>query len=136
MTRIEWAYWAPHAIDTLVFTFRILAAALSLIGLANWWSNRKRQEHPPHDRRRNEIAWAWAYAGMAIGGCSFVALDMNYRNVTGQAVSDLFVAAVWWCWANAVTVRMSARVERPYFVYAAATVFIVGGSLYSLMTGG
>lgn len=132
---IDWAIVAPRAIDTAVFAFRMLAAALSVIALGNWWSCRTRQEYPPHDRKRNDLAWNWAHGGMVIGGCSFIALDIEYRNVTGEAVSDLFVAIVWWCWANAATVRMSARVPRPFYVYAAASIFLVGGFTYAFLFG-
>ena len=135
MIEIDWAATAPRIVDTAVFAFRMLAAVLSIIGLANWFSCRKRKEHPPYDRKRNELAWNWAYLGMIVGGCSFIALDIEYRNVTGHAVSDLFVAFVWWCWANAATVRMGARVPRPQFVYAAASIFLIGGFVYVFLFG-
>ncbi|KLE32464.1 hypothetical protein AAW00_13655 [Aurantiacibacter luteus] len=132
---IDWALVAPRAIDTFVFTVRMLAAALSVIALGSWYSCRKRDEYPPYDRRRNELAWNWAHLGMIVGGCSFIALDFEYRNVTGEAVADLFVAFVWWCWANAATVRLGSRVPRPRFVYGAATIFLVGGFVYTFFMG-
>ena len=132
---IDWGTVAPRVIDTAVFALRMLAAALSVIAIGNWISCRKRDEYPPYDRKRNELAWNWAHLGMIVGGCSFIALDMQYRNVTGEAVADLFVAFVWWCWANAATVRMGARVPRPRYVYAGASIFLIGGFLYAFFLG-
>ena len=127
--------FGPMIVDTLVFTFRILAGVMSVILALDWWRYRGTSERPPYNRRSNQIAWNWACAGMIVGATSFVALDFNYRQVTGQTISDLFVMIVWWCWANAATVRMSARAERPRFVYYGASIFIIGGSLYALLTG-
>ena len=132
---VDWAVTTPRIVDTAVFAFRMLAAALSMIAIGNWFSCRKRREYPPHDRKRNDLAWNWAHLGMIVGGCSFIALDMEYRNVTGETVADLFVAIVWWCWANAATVRMGARVPRPQYVYAATTIFLVGGFTYVFLFG-
>lgn len=126
----------PFAVDTLVFTFRVLASVLSLIALVDWWRNRKGEEFPPYDRKRNERAWNWAALGMVIGGVSFIALDFEYRNVTGRTLADLFVAMVWWCWANAITQRMAARVARPSLVYVGASIFVIGGFAYTFLTGG
>ena len=136
---IDWGqaeHLLPLAVDTLVFTFRVLAGVLSIIALWDWVKTRRKAEFPPYDRHRNEKAWNWAYIGCAVGAVSFIALDFEYRRVTGEAVSDLFVAVVWCCWANAVTVRMSSRVQRPFYVYLASSIFIVGGFTYSFLAGG
>ncbi|QQN73883.1 hypothetical protein [Croceicoccus sp. YJ47] len=126
---------ASFIVGTLIFLFRALACTLSLIALVDWWRSRDGAEIPPYNRRRNELAWNWACAGMAIGGVSFIALDFNYRPSGSSGVADLFVAMVWWCWANAITVRFGSRVERPRYLYLATTIFIVGGFAYAAITG-
>lgn len=125
---------AALAIETLVFTFRVLAGTMSLIGLVNWWSFRKKDEFPPYDRVRNERAWNWAYAGLAVAATSFIALDLTFHSVRGSTIADICVAVVWWCWANAVTVRLSSKAARPKYVYYAATIFIVAGFTYAFAT--
>ena len=130
------AHYLPLAVDTLVFTFRVLAGTLSLIAFVDWWRTRHDDEFPPYSRTRNERAWNWACAGMLIGCLAFVALDFEYRPVTGKSVADLFVAAVWWCWATAITERMAARVARPRYVYLGSTIFIIGGFAYAFLAGG
>ena len=129
------AHLLPLAVDTLVFTFRMLALVLSAIALTDWVRSRRHDEFPPYDRKRNERAWNWAAFGFALGGLSFIALDMNYRVVTGQTVSDLFVAAVWFCFANAITERMAARVAEPVRIYQGASIFLIGGFLYAFLAG-
>ena len=136
MYAVDYAWLVPALVDTLVFTFRVLAGVMSIIAGMLWWKMRHVEERPPYDRRRNDIAWNWGHAGMIVGACSFIALDFEYRAVTGQALADLFVAVVWWCWANAATVRLSARVDRPRFVYLGASVFVIAMPIYALLTGG
>lgn len=126
--------WFALALETLVFTFRVLAGTMSLIGLANYLALRNKDEFPPYDRKRNERAWNWAYAGLLIASATFITLDITYHSVAGTSVPDLAVAVVWWCWANAMTVRLSSKAARPRYVYLAATIFIVGGFAYAFAT--
>lgn len=132
---IDWASLMPVLVDAMIFDFRVLAGVMSLMLFMDWHRQRGRQERPPYDRKRNQAAWNWAGAGMMTGAVSFVALDMNYRTVTGQSFADVFVLIVWWCWANAATVRMAARAERPRFIYYGASIFVIGGTSYSLLVG-
>lgn len=127
---------APFVIDTLVFTSRTAAGTLAILCAITWWRTRQGHEHPPYNRRLNEIAWNWAYSGCLIGALAFIALDIEYRNVTGEGVADLFVALVWWCWANAVTVRLASRVQRPRFVYLGVSIFMVVMPIYTIATAG
>lgn len=127
--------YAPRAVETAVFTFRVLAGALAAIALLNWWVQRRTDERPPYDRHRNAVAWNWIYAGFILGAVSFISLDLTYRAVTGAMLGDVFVMLVWWCFANGMTVRMSARVARPRYVYRGVSVFLVAGFSYALLTG-
>ena len=135
METINYASFMPMLVNTMSFTFRAVACALSLVAVMIWWRLRHSGERPPYSRRLNDIAWNWFHAGAIIGAIGFISLDLEYFRVTGQTIGDLVVAVVWWCWANAATVRMSARVPRPQFVYAAATIFLVGGFLYVFFLG-
>ena len=136
MHMIDYAHFAPLLVDTMVFTFRVLAGALSIIAIMLWWQLRHSDERPPYSRRLNDIAWNWFHAGAVVGAVSFISLDLEYRAVTGKQIGDVMVAIVWWCWANAATVRLAARADRPRFVYLGATIFVVIMPLYTLATGG
>ena len=127
------AHHLPLAVDTLVFTFRVNAGVLSFILLVDWLRSRRKMEFPPYHRGMNDHAWLWAFIGMVVGCVSFIALDFQYRPVTGQAVADLFVAVVWWCWSNAVTLRMAARSARPKYVYRGVSIFLIGGFIYAFL---
>lgn len=123
----------PLAVDTLIFTFRMLAGTFAVILLGRWWRHRRQDEIPPYNRKRNDLAWAWAKGGIITGGISFTLFDLNYYPLRGDLVSDLFVLVVWWCFANAMTVRLSSKAVRPQCVYLSATIFIMGGFGYTLL---
>jgi hypothetical protein len=136
MDQIDYARFVPLLVDTMVFTFRVLAGSLAIILAMLWWRLRHVAERPAYSRHLNDIAWNWAQAGCVIGAVSFIALDFEYRNITGQGIADIMVMLVWWCWANAMTVRLAARADRPRFVYLGATIFVIAAPLYTLWTGG
>jgi hypothetical protein len=122
-------------IVTSIFTFRVLAATFAAISIVNYFCQRKKDEYPPYSRRLNELAWNWGYAGLLIGGTSFVIMDLAYVRAQGVIFPDIIVASVWWCFANAITVKLSSRSPRPFYVYAAATIFIIGAGSYSILMG-
>ncbi|WP_375290419.1 hypothetical protein [Qipengyuania sp.] len=136
MFPIDYGHLVPLMVDTMIFAFRVLAGALSVIAMLLWWRLRHSQERPPYSRRLNDIAWSWFHAGAFIGAVSFIALDLQYRRITGDGLGDVMVLLVWWCWANAATVRLAARADRPRFVYMGATIFVTIMPLYALATGG
>lgn len=136
MDTLDYARFMPQLVDTMVFTFRVLAGSLSIIAGMLWWRLRHVAERPAYSRRLNDIAWNWFHAGCIIGSVSFIALDFHYRNVTGAGLGDVMVMLVWWCWANAATVRLAARADRPRFVYLGASIFTICAPVYTLATGG
>ena len=135
MESVDYAGFIPMLVDTMSFTFRTVACALSLIAVMIWWRLRHSGERPPYSRHLNDIAWNWFHAGAIIGAIGFISLDLQYFRVTGQSIGDLVVAVVWWCWANAATVRLAARADRPRFVYLGTSIFVVIMPIYALVTG-
>lgn len=117
------------AIQIAIWSFRALAGALSglaLIGLVRQW---KGLENPIHDRRRNDIAWAWTHAGQIIAAVAFIGLRIGDYEPYGRSLTgDLVVAVVWWCFANGAAVRMAAKVPNPCAIYVGSIIFLVGGA--------
>ena len=132
---IDWLTFMPHLIDTLVLTFRMLTGAFAIMAIMLWWKHRLMEEDPPYNRRLNDRAWNWFYAGGLIGAVAFISLDITYRGVTGHSLGDLFVMAVWFCLANAAALRLASRVHRPRFIFLGAAVFVFGMPIYALATG-
>lgn len=117
------------AIQILIWTFRALAGALSglaFVGLVRQWRG---IESPIHDRRRNDIAWAWTHAGQIIAALSFIGLRIgSYAPDERSILGDLVVAVVWMCFASGAAVRMAAKVPNPRAIYVGSAIFLVGGA--------
>ena len=133
---VDYLHLVPHLIDTLVLTFRMLAGVIAVMAILLWSKHRAIAEDPPYNRRLNDLAWNWAYSGFFLGASAFIALDFNYRSVSGSALGDLFVMFVWLCFAIAASCRLASRVHRPRFIYFGATIFAVVMPIYALVTGG
>lgn len=128
--------YGPAFVETMVFACRTLAGTMSVIAVMLWLRIRKSDEQPVYNRKLNDMAWNWFHAGCIVGSISFIALDFEYRRVTGELVGDIAVLGAWWCWGNAATLRVASRVWFPRYIYGAATVLIFVLPLYLLVVGG
>lgn len=124
----------PAIIETMTWTFRILASASAFLTYLVIRMQRAMPETPPYNRQMNERAHLWQMWGCIVGAVAFTALDMQYMTVTGAAVGDFAAAIVWWCWATGMTCRLAARAEQVQWVWRGASMIVIVLPVYVLVT--
>lgn len=128
--------WLDAISPPFVWTFRTVAACMATFILINWFFHRgSDEERPPHNRKANETAWAFASAGAILGGVGFNAMDIYWLSVWAPNAPNATVATVWGLWAAALTYRASARAEQPRLIWLASAIIAGGGLLVISLNG-
>lgn len=91
------------------------------------------RELPPHNIRKNAIAWSLASGPTMFLGLLLISLGFN---IVDQGATDdrgrVIVGCLWLSWGIAFTYRASIRAFRPHFIVWSAVFMLFGGFLLAL----
>ncbi len=120
-------FFEPILIDAILSTARAIGVVTGILVFFDLFSH---QDHPPHDPKKNAVAWAMIALGCATGGAMM--LYDRYGGHENPVDATAARALLWSFLATGVVMRASMRAHYPGLIWLSSLLIGICGFVFSL----